>query len=64
MLQIYTSHCRYVPVADRLQEEGIYVYVQLTHCAAWQKLTQHCKATVLQLKRKKDFPFKMQVVQV
>ena len=53
-----------MPVADRLQKEGIYVYVQLTHYAAWQKLTQHCKATALQLKRKKDFTFKMQVVQV
>ena len=31
---------------------GIYVYVQLIHFAVQQKLTQHCKATVLQQKFK------------
>ena len=28
----------------------IYVYVQLSHFAAQQKLTQYCKSTMLQLK--------------
>ena len=27
---------------------GIYVYIQLTHFAVQQKLTQHCKAIILQ----------------
>ena len=30
--------------------EGIYVCVWLIHVVIWQKLTQHCKAVVLQLK--------------
>ena len=30
---------------------GIYVYVQLTHFAVQQILTQHCKATILQSKK-------------
>ena len=30
-------------------KEGIYVYVWLIHFAVQQKLTQHCKATKLQL---------------
>ena len=28
------------------KKEGIYVYVYPIHFAVWQKLTQHCKATV------------------
>ena len=31
-----------------LQKEGIYGYVWLIHFAVHLKLTQHCKATVLQ----------------
>ena len=31
----------------------IYIYVWLIHFAVQQKLTQHCKATILQLKKKK-----------
>ena len=31
-----------------IQEEGIYVYVQLIHFAVQQKLTQRCKAARLQ----------------
>ena len=29
-------------------EMGIYVHIQLIHCAVQQKLTQHCKAIILQ----------------
>ena len=32
------------------QREGIYVYLWLIHLAIWQKSTQYCKATILQLK--------------
>ena len=31
-----------------IQKEGIYVYVQLIHFAAEQKLTRHCESTTLQ----------------
>ena len=34
--------------------EGIYVYLWLTHIVVWQKPTQHCKAIILQLKKKKE----------
>ena len=34
----------------RLKREGIYLYLQLIHIAVQQKLTQHCKAIILQLK--------------
>ena len=34
-------------------QEGTYVYLWLTHIDVWQKPTQHCKALILQLKRKK-----------
>ena len=34
--------------------EGIYVYLWLTHIVVWQKPTQHCKAIILQLKKKKN----------
>ena len=37
--------------------EGIYVYIELIHFAVWQKLTQLCKATILQsklIKKKAD----------
>ena len=36
----------------RLKKDGIYVYIQLIHSVVQQKLTQHCKATMLQLKHK------------
>ena len=36
------------------KKEWIYVYVQLTPFDIEQKLTQHCKATILQLKKKRD----------
>ena len=31
-----------------MKKERIYVYTQLTHFAVAQKLTQRCKATILQ----------------
>ena len=34
----------------RLEREGIYVYLRLIHVAVQQKLTQHCKAIIPQLK--------------
>ena len=37
----------------RSQREGIYVYIQLSRFIVQQKLTQHCKAITLQLKKKK-----------
>ena len=42
------------PVGGRLKKEGIYVYFWLIHIAVQQKPTHHCKATILQLKRKKE----------
>ena len=47
-------------VGGRLQREGIYVYIELIHFVVQQELTQHCKAIILQLKKKKkrsDSPF-------
>ena len=37
-------------VKERLQREGTCVYLQLIHADVWQKPTQYCKATILQLK--------------
>ena len=34
----------------RLKREGTYVYLWLMHVDVWQKLTQYCKAIILQLK--------------
>ena len=36
------------------QREGIYVHVELIHAVIQQRLTQHCKALILQLKINKD----------
>ena len=30
------------------KKEGMYVYIELIHSAVQEKLTQHCKATILQ----------------
>ena len=38
-------------VAARLKRKRIYVYLELIHIVVWQKLTQHCKAIIFQLKR-------------
>lgn len=35
------------------KREGVYVYIALIHVAAQQKLTQHSKAIILQLKNLK-----------
>ena len=32
---------------------GIYVHIWLIHFVVQQKLTQHCKATIFQLKKKR-----------
>ena len=37
-------------VGGRFKREGTYVSPWLIRVVAWQKLTQHCKAIVLQLK--------------
>ena len=37
-------------VAGRPKRKGMYAHVKLIHFVAQQKLTQHCKATVLQSK--------------
>ena len=43
---------------NRIQKEGIYVYIQLIHFVVQQKLTRHGKATLLQQnKNKKQIPF-------
>ena len=33
------------------KKEGIYVYIQLIHFVVQRKLTQHCKAIILKLKK-------------
>ena len=40
-------------VGGRSKREGIYVYLQLIHSVVQQKLTQRCKATIPQLKKRK-----------
>ena len=35
---------------ERFKRERIYVYLWLIHIVVWQKLTQHCKAIIPQLK--------------
>ena len=37
-------------MVGRSKREGIYVHIQLIHFVVQQKLTQHCKATLPQLK--------------
>ena len=40
-------------VGERFKGVGTYVHLWLIHVDVWQKLTQHCKAIILQLKRNK-----------
>ena len=40
-------------VGGRFKREGTYVYLWLTPVDVWQKTAQHCKAMILQLKKKK-----------
>ena len=37
-----------VGVGGRLKRRGIYVYIQQIHFVVQQKLTQHCKAIIVQ----------------
>ena len=37
-------------VEGRLKREGTHVYLRLIHVVVQQKLTQHCKAIILQSK--------------
>ena len=39
-------------VGGRTKREGIYVYIEQSHLIVQQKLTQHCKAIILQFKKK------------
>ena len=39
-------------MGGRCKREGLYVHIYLTHFVAQQKLTHHCKAIILQLKKK------------
>ena len=38
-------------MGGRLKKEGIYAYLQLIHTVVQQKVAQHCKANILQLKK-------------
>ena len=38
------------------EKELRYICVKLNHFAAYLKLTQHCKSTILQFKKKKKEP--------
>ena len=40
-------------LGGRLKREGIYVYLWLIHFVEQQKPTQHCKAIILQERKKK-----------
>ena len=40
-------------MGGRFKREGTFVYLWLIHDDVWRKLTQHCKAIILQLKKKK-----------
>ena len=44
-----------VGVGGRAKRDGIYVYIQLVHFIVQQKLTQHCKATISQFKKREMF---------
>ena len=40
-------------LGGRFKRERMSVYLQLIHLVVWQKPTQHCKAIILQSKKKK-----------
>ena len=44
-------------VGGRFKREGTYIYLWLIDFSVQQKATQHCKATILQLKKKKHWQF-------
>ena len=39
-------------MGGRFKREGMYIYLWLNHVVVWQKPIQHCKAIILQLKKK------------
>ena len=39
-------------VGGKFKRKGIYAYLLLIHVVVWQKPMQHCKAIILQLKKK------------
>ena len=41
-------------MGGRFKREETFVYICIIHVVVWQKSTQHCKAVVLQLKKKKE----------
>ena len=45
-------------LGGRLTRKGMYVG-WLIHAVVWQKLTQHCKAVFLKLKKKKKDPCRL-----
>ena len=47
--------CMEVGMGGRFKREGIYVQTQLIHFIVQQKLTQHCKVTIPQLKKKRQW---------
>ena len=51
-------------VGERLKKQGTYVYLELIQVVVQQKLTQHCKVIIFQLKNKSppEFSFKKKIV--
>ena len=37
-----------------MKKNKIYIYINLNHFAVHLELTQHCKSTIIQLKKKKE----------
>ena len=52
MLHNSLNRCKGVGVGRRFRRKGTWVYLWLTHTAIRQKPTEHCKAIILQLKKK------------
>ena len=51
-------------VGERCKREEIQVYIQLIHFIVQKKLTQHCKAIILQFKKKKTMQIKVMKIVV
>ena len=51
-------------VGVRLKREGMYVYTCLSHTVVQQKLTQHCKAIILQFFNLKKFKWRLGLKQM
>ena len=41
-------------MGGKCKREGLHVHIYLTHFVAQQKLTHHCKAIILQFKKKTE----------